>query len=192
MRRSPTQRAQLVAQPLAGEAEGVHAPEPDQVHEPVDERDLRDHRRHVRVPRGGADHVSAGERRPPQRDPRRIDAVERARVRGRGGPVLELGRHVEQLARLAGAGTEVSVVEDQRRHPGGSEALGVGPEALLADAAPAVRQHDARDVPGRRVAARPVQPGGAALRPRPERDVAPVLGLVEARHGARIVTAGRQ
>ena len=81
----------------------------------VGERRLRDHRREPLALRGDLDHVPAGERGAPERDPVAVDAVEPAGVGDRRPPVVVLAADVDQQPRLAAGVAEVAVVEDERR-----------------------------------------------------------------------------
>ena len=103
--------------------------------------------------------VPAGERAPEPRDAVCVDPVELARIGDRGYVVLVLPGDVEQLARFAGAGPKVAVVE----HEGGDallrEALGVRVKAHLARAREAVCHDNERQWS---VGIRAVEPRSAA------------------------------
>jgi hypothetical protein len=135
---------------------------------PVGERALGDRGGHGVVARRGEERVPAAEGGAPQDDPRAIEILARADVVQGGPPVLELAVDVEQLPRLAGARSEVAVVEDQARVAGGLEALRVGVESHLLDGAESVR-HDEHRV--RRLAGGRVEPRGAGVVSRGEGNV---------------------
>jgi hypothetical protein len=88
--------------------------------------------------------VPAGEGAAEQGDAVRVDPLERTPIGDRGLVVLLLLADVKQLARLAGAGTEVAVVEDESGDALLREALGVRVEAHLTRTGEAVRHDDER------------------------------------------------
>ena len=86
--------------------------------------------------------MAAGERCAPGGDPGWVDALKRRDVGDRGVPILVLALHVDELPRLAGAGPEMTVVEDKRREAGVSEPFGECPQAVLSCTRQTVREHD--------------------------------------------------
>jgi hypothetical protein len=178
-------RADPVAQPGGEQAGALGERNLEQLGQAVGERNLRDHGGDPLVLGGQAHDVATRARGAPEGDPLGIDAVEPAGEGDRRPPVVELGAVVVELAWLALAGAEEAVVEDERGDPGGGEALGVGVEALLADAVEAVRDDDQWAVGW---IPRAVVPGGAGLPVRCECDVvARPHGRVRRR---RVVTRG--
>jgi len=76
---------------------------------------LRRDRRHPEVARRSDDDVPARERRIPESDARRFDARKAASMGDCSRPILQLPADRDELARLAFAGAEVPVVEQQHR-----------------------------------------------------------------------------
>ena len=134
----------------------------------------RDRRRHARVAGRRGERVAAAHRRSEGDDPLRVGAVERACVRDRRAPVLELARRLEQV-RLAAAVTEAAVVEDEREQPRRREALGERAEAVAACPGQPVGHHHHRRRPLLR--GRPEQPRRALLAARHERDLGSIHAL---------------
>ena len=127
MRFTPAQGSGDVANPGARQLQEVSEAHGAQRRKPVGVRSPSDHRPHGAVARRDRDRVTAAVGRPPERDPVRVDARERARVSDRRA-VLELTTDVQQLPWLTLAGAEVAVVEGQHRVPGGAHPLRVGVE----------------------------------------------------------------
>ena len=94
----------------------------------VEHRALRRDRGDPRVARGGDHDVAARERAAPQRDALWVDAGHAARKFDGRGPVRELLRNGDELARLAVAGAEVPVVEQQHMKAGFGETQRIGLE----------------------------------------------------------------
>ena len=153
--RAAEERADLVLQRDLGELGRGQLRRHQRGLQAVGHRALRDDRRDRGLLRRDRERVAAAERGAEQADAR--DPLQPARVGERAAPVLELAVDVQQLARLAAAGAEVAVVEQQRGEAGLGEALGVGGQALVAHRREAVAEHDGtRSLPrGGRATRRP-------------------------------------
>jgi hypothetical protein len=151
------------------------------LHPDVEERYLADGGGHVTIVRRRGERVAATHGRSESRDPLRVDPGERACVRDRRPPVVELARGVEQV-RLAPAVPEAAMVEHERRDARGREALGERPEAIAPRPRQAVGHDDDRG--GRRRAGGWVEPGGAGVGAGGEVEVSTV-------HAATTPPAGR-
>jgi hypothetical protein len=88
--------------------------------------------------------VTTAERATPERDPRGFDALQLTGVSERRGPILELAFDVEELARLALASAEVTVVKRENGKSAGLKALCIPVEAHLLDRAQTVTHHHQR------------------------------------------------
>ena len=138
----------------------------------VGERCLGDHRCDPGVAGGDGEHVTAGERGPPHHDPVGIDPLEAAGPVDDGVVVGVLPPDVEQLARLAGRGAEVAIVEHHDEVTRGLERLGVGGQPVVAGRTEAVCHHDARTARvGGGAGLRPVEIGGDLLAFGPNADI---------------------
>ena len=143
VRRAAEDAAGGVDERMAGQPECLRGRRRQRRRQAIEVRHLRDHRRRAHLV-GHRDHMTAREGGSPQDDAIRVHLGAAAGVRHRRCPVLVLAPDVEQLPRLARAGTEVAVVEDQHVMARGGEALGIRIEAHLLHPGQAMRHHHAR------------------------------------------------
>ena len=111
------------------------------------ERQLRDTGRDGWIPGGHRHDMPGTPRRAPQRDPFGIHIRQRTREAHRRPEVLELAADIDQLPRLALAGTEMAVVEGQHRKPRPGEGRGVRRQSEVPGSRRAVRHDHARRLP---------------------------------------------